>query len=218
MSNNWLIIFDCDGILVDSEKIANQVFIEQVKELGVHLDEEEAWEHFPGTSLASCIAYVENHYAARLPEDFEPEYRVRTKEAFKRFLKPIPGIADALAKITQKKCVASNGPAYMVEFNLKNTGLLSYFKDRIFSAHDIKKWKPDPALFLHAADTCGFGVERTIVVEDSPAGITGANAAGMQVFAYIPNHHSSANKTSATRSFSDMSELPELIHATISGS
>jgi HAD superfamily hydrolase (TIGR01509 family) len=218
MSDKWLIIFDCDGTLVDSEKIANEVFIEQVKEYGVLLNEEEAWQNFPGTSLASCIAYIENHYATRLPEDFEPEYRARTKIAFKRFLKPIPGVADALSRIKHQKCVASNGPAYMIKFNLGNTGLLPHFNDRIFSAHDINRWKPDPALFLHAAKACGYDSNRTIVVEDSPAGITGANAAGMKVLAFIHDHNSYTDNNIATCTFSDMSTLPELIHAAISGS
>ncbi len=206
-----LLIFDCDGTLVDSEGIANEVFIGQVKKFGVPITEEEAWEHFPGTSLALCMDYVEKTYGFNFPEDFVPKYREIQIGVFAERLEPIPGIVDSLQKLPHSKCVASNGPVEIITRNLKTTGLDQFFHDRIYSAYQIQKWKPLPDLFHHAAGSLGYRAEDCIVIEDSDAGIQGALNAGMKVLAYQSAHmHYTADLDGAI-GFNDMSKLPELI-------
>lgn len=209
MNTNKLIIFDCDGTLVDSEGLANQVFIDQVHELGIRLSQTEAWQHFPGTSLHKCMEYVEKKFLVRLPADFEPEYRQRSREAFAKELQPIEGITDILPKIDHEMCVASNGPGYIVEENLENTGLKPYFGKRVFSAHDIQRWKPLPDLFLHAASTLGYKPNQCVVIEDSAAGIEAGLEADMIVLAYVPNGH--AVPAIGATVFSKMQDLPRLL-------
>jgi len=122
-----------------------------------------------------------------LPENFEAIYRKRTFEEFEKSLQPIPGIHDLLSQLNIPFCVASNAPRNKVEFNLKLTNLFPFFENKIFSAYDMKKWKPDPTLFLTAAKTMGFAPADCLVVEDSPSGVKAAVAAGMKVLGYAAN-------------------------------
>ena len=209
MKTGTLLIFDCDGTLVDSEGLANQVFIDQVNELGIQLSQEEAWQHFPGTSLHKCMEYVEKRFRVHLPDDFEPEYRQRSREAFANELQPVDGITEILPKIDHEMCVASNGPGYIVKENLVNTGLKTYFGEKVFSAHDIQRWKPLPDLFLHAASTLGYSREQCVVVEDSAAGIEAGLKAEMIVLAYVPNGHKVP--LPGAKVFSNMEDLPGLL-------
>ena len=187
MPDKKLLIFDCDGTLVDSEGIANRTFIKSINDLGVPLTAEEAWKHFPGTSLALCMQYVESTYTVKLPSDFVITQRALQKSEFARKLQPIDGIVEALETLsTSPKCVASNGPFQMILDNLGNTQLLDHFGDRIFSAYQINKWKPEPDLFEHAASTLGYSAGNCVVIEDSMAGLEAGKNAGMVVLAYIP--------------------------------
>lgn len=145
--NDSLIIFDCDGTLVDSEGIANEVFVAQVQNLGIPLTHDEAWEHFPGTSLAICMQYVEKTYTVNFPDDFIGHYRQKQRIAFAERLQPIPGVQEALIELKLLKCVASNGPMDIIRRNLITTKLDHFFDNRIYSAYDINKWKPHPELF-----------------------------------------------------------------------
>ncbi len=210
MDDAHLIIFDCDGTLVDSEPIANRVFVEQVQEFGIPLTDEEAWKHFPGTSLEECMQYVTKTYGFIFPEDFVPSHRERQRVAFAKDIKPIQGVKIALDQIPFAKCVASNGPLPAVRSNLEATGLLAYF-DGFFSAHEIERWKPEPDLFLHAAAKLDRMPEQCLVVEDSDAGILAAKRAGMKVLAYQPVHSHYTLSENGTMSFDDMKQLPELV-------
>ncbi len=210
--NKTLIIFDCDGTLVDSEGIANEVFIEAVKDLGIPLTEEEAWEHFPGTSLALCMEYVEQTYQTRLPSNFVEMQRKRQRIVFAEKLQPIKGVRSVLEALQFDRCVASNGPEDIVRQNLITTGLSDFFNGDIFSAYTIGKWKPEPHLFLHAAETMDFSPENCIVIEDSEAGIQAALNANMKVVAYQPPSMHYKPSAHPTASFSIMKDLPDILN------
>ena len=205
-----MIIFDCDGTLVDSEPIANRVFVDQLREYGVPLTDEEAWLHFPGTSLSHCMQYVTQTFQFDFPDDFIDDHRARQKIAFAESLQPITGIREALDKITMAKCVASNGPLQTIKTNLSTTGLLHHF-DNLFSAHEIQKWKPQPDLFLYAANSMDRQPDRCIVIEDSMAGIAAAKSAGMKVLAFSPKNGHYQIQKGDTDWFDRMELLPELI-------
>lgn len=208
---NRLLIFDCDGTLVDSEGIANEIFLDAVNELGIPVTVEEAWTHFPGTSMALCIRYVEDTYEVKLPEDFIEKQRARQRAEFARRLTPIPGVKEALGQLNQLKCVASNGPMEVIKANLKTTQLDHHFGESIFSAYVLNIWKPNPDLFLHAADTMGFDRQDCIVVEDSLAGMQAGINAGMTVLGYVPSHHPYAVEVEGVIEFTSMQELPSII-------
>ncbi|MFK8164301.1 MAG: HAD family hydrolase [Lewinella sp.] len=176
------IIFDCDGILVDSEQITFSVLAEMSREVGVRLSEAELEANFLGKSLNSIIAFLEAATDRSLAATFETEFRQRTFSKFKTDLQPVEGIRELLDRLTVPVCVASSGPPHKIRMNLKLTGLDVHFGDNTFSCYDLKRWKPDPAVFLHAADTMGFSPAECVVVEDSPTGIKGAVAGGFTVY------------------------------------
>lgn len=208
-----LLIFDCDGTLVDSEGIANEIFLEAVNELGIPVTKEEAWDHFPGTSMALCMKYVEDNYQVRLPDDFISKQRARQRVEFGRRLQPISGVKDALGKLAYPKCVASNGPMEIIQANLKTTQLDHHFGDRIFSAYVLQVWKPEPDLFLHAAERLGYDRQSSIVIEDSIAGMQAGINAGMTVLGYVPPQHPYKVEIEGVVEFTDMKDLPALIES-----
>lgn len=178
------VIFDCDGVLVDSEGITARVISEITAELGVLMEEAFILKTFMGKSFNDIMVYLENQIAGRLPENFEQHYRQKTFAAFQTDLKPIPGIHQVLENLNVPFCVASSGPSSKIRHNLSITGLIDKFEDRIFSCYDIKAWKPQPDIFLHAAQTMGFEPKQCAVVEDSPIGVQAAIAGGFDVFIY----------------------------------
>lgn len=179
-----LVIFDCDGVLVDSEIISVGVDQEVLVDLGWSISREEIIERFVGQSHAHFLEVVEEHIGRKLPEDWEDAYQHLYREALAKDLRLIDGIVDALDSINYPMCVASNGSHNKMEFTLKLAGLWSRFEGRIFSASDVRHGKPAPDLFLHAASVLGFQPNQCIVVEDSPAGVQAALAADMKVIAY----------------------------------
>lgn len=182
-----LIIFDCDGVLVDSEPIANRTFAEEVRALGIPLSDQEAQREFPGTTLAKCIEYVEVKFDVRLPDDIGPKFRARSFINFTNELKPVDGIKEILDQIDILTCVASNGPKNKMIHNLDIVDFRSYFDDRLYSAYEIDRFKPDPGIFLHAAEQLGVEPTECIVVEDSIHGFEAGIEAGMNVFGYDPH-------------------------------
>ena len=177
-------IFDCDGVLVDSEVISVMVDQLVLADLGWSISVEEIIERFVGRSHAFFLEVVEEHLGRKLPDDWEDAYQHLYRQALDRDLRLVDGIADALDKIDLPMCVASNGSHSKMEFTLKRANLWSRFEGRIFSAADVNHGKPAPDLFLHAASVLGFKEEDCIVVEDSWAGVTAALAANMKVIAY----------------------------------
>ena len=181
-----LVIFDCDGTLVDSEELGTSVLLEMAGELGLHLPLRETNLLFRGWQLDRCVAQIETWLGRKLPDDFVAQVRLRTRNTFEAKLQPIPGAVELVRTLRLPMCVASSGPREKIELSLSLTGLLPYFKDRIFSGYELGSWKPDPGLFLHAARTLGVEPARCAVVEDSLVGVQAGVAAGMQVFAYQP--------------------------------
>jgi len=177
------LIFDCDGTLVDSERIAVQVLVEMAGENGVVLDLASALREFRGARMADCVKHIESLRGAPLPNDFTQEVRRRVADRFRRDLQPIAGADELLRGLSIPICVASNGPRDKMELSLSLTGLLPYFSGRIFSAYDIGQWKPNPELFLHAARAMQVDAKACAVIEDSEPGVAAALAAGMHVFA-----------------------------------
>tara|TARA_Y100000034_G_scaffold137038_1_gene219163 strand:- start:96202 stop:96846 length:645 start_codon:yes stop_codon:yes gene_type:complete len=182
--NYKCIIFDCDGVLVDSEPIANKMLIDMADELGVAISMDFAIDHFVGKSLYTCMKVIEDLGSFKLPTTFEKEFRRRSFDRFERELQPIPGIVGLVSSLEIPFCVASSGPLNKIELNLQLTGLFDYFKGKLFSCYQVQKWKPAPDVFLLAAKTMGFEPKDCLVIEDSIAGITGAKNGGFSVIAY----------------------------------
>ena len=213
MTGFELIIFDNDGVLVDSEPVANQVLASLLTEYGFRCTPEESIATFMGHSMPQVRAMVEERLGRPVPADLEARYIAQLFPTFERSLRPIPGIEDALRAIDQTVCVASSGTHERIRLTLGAAGLWDRFGGRVFSAQDVVRGKPAPDLFLHAAASLGVDPRRCAVVEDSPAGVTAANAAGMTGFGFarlVPAERL-AHATGAV--FSDMRLLPGLLQA-----
>lgn len=184
MPSYQLIIFDCDGVLVDSERITNQVFVEMLNALGLPLTLEDMFEQFVGRSMSQCMEKITTLLGRAPPEDFLTNYRARTTAALASQLKPVPGIEAALDAIALPWCVASSGEHAKMRTTLGVTGLLPRFAGRIFSVTEVAHPKPAPDIFLHAARQCGAAPADCVVVEDTPTGVAAGVAAGMTVLGY----------------------------------
>ena len=179
------IIFDCDGTLVDSEPITNDVLVEYAGEFGLAMSGEEAFGLFVGRDMPGIVTVLESRLGRKLPDHFCDEFRSRQAVALRDKLKAIDGAHEMLDAMTKRFCVASNAPQEKIQINLSVTGLDAHFiPDLTFSAYDIQVWKPEPDLFLHAADKMKSTPASCVVIEDSPAGIEAGLAAGMQVIGY----------------------------------
>lgn len=208
-----LVIFDCDGVLVDSELIANRVFQEMLAEYGVSVSMEHMFEHFLGHSITHCLTLVGDLLGREPPADFEPLLRERTARAFEAELQPVAGIVTALGELTLPYCVASSGPHSKMRVSLGVTGLFERFEGRIFSAHDVgNRGKPAPDVFLFAAERMGVRPERAVVIEDSVAGVTAGVAAGMTVYGYAAQTPEARLRAAGARDiFYDMRQVTALI-------
>ena len=208
-----LVIFDCDGVLVDSERIAVRVDVVVLAQLGWVLTEAEIVERFMGRTDADMASQIEAHLGRPLPADWEEPFRRLYREAFEAELEPVPGIVEALDGIAIPTCVASSGSHERIRYTLGLTGLYPRFAGRIFSATEVARGKPAPDLFLHAATRLGVCPAACAVVEDSRYGVEAARAACMRVFGYAgglsPRHWLEGPGTVV---FDDMRELPRLLH------
>jgi HAD superfamily hydrolase (TIGR01509 family) len=205
------IIFDCDGVLVDSEAISNGVIVEMANSYGAQIDIDYALKNYSGTSLDFVLKDIESRINKKLPNNFVSEYRRISFERFATDIQPVEGIVDVLEALTIPFCVASNGPLNKMVLNLKVTGLSKYFEGNMFSAYEINSWKPDPTLFLTAAKTMGFKPEDCAVVEDSLSGVQAGIAGGFDVFALSHTHNMDAFVEQRVTVFSKMSELLALL-------
>lgn len=178
-----LAIFDCDGTLVDSEVVAAQAWSDYVATYGVDLTAQEALAQFRGASMKLCLARIEELHGRPLPASFEAELRELMGQMLEQRLQPIAGALEMVQALAVPYALASNAPHHKIELCLRVTGLLPYFAGRIFSAYDVQRWKPDPALFLFAAESLGVAPARCAVVEDSLPGVQAGLAAGMKVIA-----------------------------------
>jgi HAD superfamily hydrolase (TIGR01509 family) len=207
-----LVIFDCDGVLVDSERIAVRTDVKVFAKLGWVLTEAEIIERFVGLSDKSIKAAIEAHLGCVLRDDWEAEFQALYREAFAAELTPVPGVVDTLDQITLATCVASSGTHDKIRFTLGLTGLYERFVGRIFSAYEVARGKPAPDLFLYAASRMGVDPAACAVVEDSPYGIEAARAAGMRAFGFAGGLTPAARlEGPGTVVFRDMRDLPRLL-------
>ena len=177
-----LVIFDCDGVLVDSERLAVRTEAEILSSLGWPLTEADIVERFVGRSAGYMLQEIERHLGRSL--DWDAEFEPRYREAYERELVEVPGISEALDRITTPVCVASSGSHEKMRFTLGKTGLFDRFDGRIFSVDQVAHGKPAPDVFLFAAENMGAAPDRCAVVEDSASGVVAGLAAGMAVFAF----------------------------------
>lgn len=205
------IIFDCDGVLVDSEEISIGTLVSMGKSHGANIEVAEAHQLFLGKSLEFCFEYIADLANKKLPADFEEEFRIRTFEAFQKDLKPVKGIHELLAKVKVPVAVASNGPKDKIRLNLTTTKLIDKFEGALFSAYDINSWKPNPELYWHAAKTMGFEVKDCVVIEDSPAGAQAAISGGFDVFGFTNQANFEALQQMNIPLFDDMENLDLLL-------
>jgi len=188
-----LVIFDCDGVLVDSEPISLRLLLEMLERAGLAMDPETASTRFLGRSLASTRAILVEEFGLTLTDAALEDMRSRLYTAFRAELQPVAGIAETLEGLVPEFCVASSSQPERIELSLRVTGLLPHFAGRMFSATMVAKGKPAPDLFLYAAGRLGYDPSNCLVVEDSPAGIAAAKAAGMRVVAYTGGSHAATD-------------------------
>ena len=217
MAQPHLIIFDCDGVLVDSEPLANAVMAKYLTDLGLSISLEQTMERFVGLSLASMRKTILNDDGLNLPDDFEEEVMRRDRLAFATDLKAITGVSATLEALTLPRCVASSGEHEKIKMSLTLTGLLPYFHGKVFSAADVANGKPAPDLFLHAALDMNTRPQDSLVIEDSLAGVQAGVAAGMRVFGFVGGGHIAEGhadrllNAGAAQVFERMNELSGLI-------
>jgi HAD superfamily hydrolase (TIGR01509 family) len=208
-----LIIFDCDGVLVDSEVLSCGCLSDVLASHGIDLGVDEALELFVGRSITA----VREHYGALgrlLPDEFSNELKIRVRERFSESLLPIEGVGSALGNLKLPICVASSSDLDRVSFSLMLTGLSGYFGGRLYTSQMVKRGKPAPDLFLHAAAAMRADPHRTLVIEDSVSGVRAGKAAGMTVWGFVGGGHYASRDgrailqaAGADRVFARMSEL-----------
>jgi len=208
------IIFDCDGVLVDSEPITARILIQMSQEIGVDIDMDFVEANFTGNSWAGCAALIEAKGNLKLPENFEKEYRRRSSEAFRKEIQPIKGIPKLINSLTIPFAVASSGPPTKIRLNLGLIGLLDKFEPHVYSCWDLQKWKPDPTIYLHTAKILGFAPEDCAVVEDSLFGVEAGGAGGFRTFGYATKHTAPALKAAGAEIIFEMEELYAIVKIT----
>ena len=212
MADFDLVIFDCDGVLVDSERLAVRTEAEILASLGWPLTEAEIVDRFVGRSAAHMQQEIERQLGRRI--DWDAEFEPRYREVFERELVPVPGIVEALDEIAAPVCVASSGSHDKMRFTLGKTGLFDRFDGRIFSVDQVEHGKPAPDIFLFAAAQMGATPARCAVVEDSVSGVTAALSAEMSAFAFAGGVTSSeALSIGSAVVFEEMRDLPSALRA-----
>ena len=213
-----LVIFDCDGVLVDSEPLSIDVLVRVLRTAGVEMDADEATERFLGKSLMTMTKILHDDFGLQVDEAFLEEMRHDLYQRFEAELQPIAGISGVLDTLDVRRCVASSSQIERIRLSLTITGLIDRLEPHLFSATMVTNGKPAPDLFLHAADAMQVAPENCIVIEDSPAGIVAAKAAGMRVFAFTGASHARTERhLGAIRDlapdavFDDMRELIHLV-------
>ncbi|MGX9425175.1 MULTISPECIES: HAD family hydrolase [Bradyrhizobium] len=183
-----LVIFDCDGVLVDSEILSCQCLSEVLGEFGIELSRDDALELFLGRSTTAIL----QHYQADqrlVPENFLVALKARVLQRFRRSLRPVLGVGSLISSLQMPFCVASSSDLDRVSLSLALTGLAPHFGDRVYTAQMVARGKPAPDLFLYAAAQMRAAPQRTLVIEDSVSGVTAAKAAGMTVWGFIGGSH-----------------------------
>jgi HAD superfamily hydrolase (TIGR01509 family) len=212
-----LIIFDCDGVLVDSEVISCRAHAATLTRHGYPITADQVLDRFLGVSDLEARLIVEAEIGRKLPDDFTSQVKQATLQRYADDLQPVPYVAEAVAAITLPKCVASSGTPEKIRHGLTCAGLYDILAPHIFSAGQVKRGKPAPDLFLFAAGQMNASPARCVVIEDSVPGVTGAVAAGMTVLGFHggshcrPGYADMLRAAGAAMTFDDMRQLPGLI-------
>lgn len=204
-------IFDCDGVLVDSEPIGNQILVDLANGLGANIDLDFAMRHFKGSHFNECVKIIENLVKEPIPRTFETEYRAKSLEEFEKYLKPIEGVTQVIEQLQVPFCVASSGMESKMRFNLNLVGLLPYFENKMFSCYTIQKFKPKPDVFLWAVKTMGFQPQDCVVIEDSLLGVQAALNGGFNVFGFTAHDYNNELEGLCTKTFDDMGQLLNML-------
>jgi HAD superfamily hydrolase (TIGR01509 family) len=210
-----LVIFDCDGVLIDSEPIANRVLRDGLERAGLPMTLAEVMSTFVGNTRDGCIELAGRMLGRPLPADFGERWDRELFAALRAEVQPVEGIPGLLASMKTPYCVASNGNPDRMALSLEAAGLMPLVKGRLFTASEVASPKPAPDLFLHAARRMGADPSACAVVEDTPTGVKAAVAAGMKVFGYVGAPHADAAALLAlgATTFTSMRELPALLEA-----
>ncbi|MBZ9920130.1 MULTISPECIES: HAD family hydrolase [unclassified Mesorhizobium] len=213
-----LVIFDCDGVLVDSEALSVSALLGMIALAGGSIGEDTAYEHFLGKSMKSVREILARDFGLPITDQHLTTMRVELMRKFREELKPIAGVKEVLPRLGLPFCVASSGTLDRIRYTLDVTGLLGLMEPHLFSAGMVARGKPAPDLFLHAAASMRAHPRKCLVIEDSPAGVAAARAADMRVFAFTGGAHAGnpALKARLASSepdfiFADMLQLPDLI-------
>lgn len=202
-----LVIFDCDGTLVDSEPVTMRLICKMMQEMGIELAFNEALEDFAGKNMMHITTYMESQIGSFDKVAFEKDYRHRCIQVFKDELEIVPGVDDLIKQLPVPYCIASNGPKEKMDVTLSVTGLIDLFDpNHIFSAYDFQKWKPDPTLYQSVLAYFDCSPECAVVIEDTMPGIMGAVNAGIDTIAYNPKNEMELNQSEA-KNFGSMREI-----------
>jgi HAD superfamily hydrolase (TIGR01509 family) len=210
-----MVIFDCDGVLVDSETISNDVLAGMLRAEGLPTTLEQARGDYQGLLLGEIVDAVEARLGRPLPDHWVAQYERERSEVFRRELRAVPGVKEVVSRVTDagvKVCVASQGKLEKTRLSLDLTGLRELFADSaLFSAHSVPRGKPHPDLFLLAASTMGAEPANCVVIEDTPSGVTAAVRAGMRVFGYAADSDAAALRAAGAEVFHSHDRLPRLL-------
>ena len=205
-----LVIFDCDGVLVESEELACRVYVDMLRDYGYSLEYKETLHKFYGMTLDTRLKISAQELDWTPPEDFKPIFFQRQRELSRTQLRAIPHIHELIESITLPICVASNGSREEVIFRLTTAGLIERFGSAIFSGAEMPRPKPAPDVYLAAAASFNIHPSRCIVIEDSVLGATAAIHAGMKVYGYVGFHSAEALQAAGATPFTSMRELKEI--------
>lgn len=217
--NGTFLVFDLDGVLVDTQDAENGGLAHVGELMGLALGREQRGELFSGRRMQECLDLMEELAGTPPPADAVPIARAKCEELIGDRLEPVDGVAYALERLgalpgVAGMCVASNSPLELIERRLATAGILHHFGERLFSAYTVEAWKPDPKLFLRAAEQSGAAVEHCLVIEDSPVGVDAGLDAGMRVLQYTADPATGAHREGA-EVFRSMRELPALVASAI---
>lgn len=211
-----LVIFDCDGVLVDSEPVANEIMAQMLSAEGWEMTTAECRRRFVGKAMSSVQRETEEFLGRGLSSGWSEEVRDQTEAAFNKKIEAVPGVVSLVEALDRNKvpiCVASSGRLSKMHVTLGNTGLLPYFDDRLFSADFVGKGKPAPDLFLYTLDQLGFQPDQAVIIEDSIPGVQAAVAAGVRVLGYVGDPFTDRNAMvrEGAEIFDSMSVVPSLL-------
>jgi HAD superfamily hydrolase (TIGR01509 family) len=203
------VLFDCDGVLVDSETLIAEILVEMANERGGSLTLGEGLRMFHGIQLDLCAERLSAHLGSDVTGEITEEYQRRSAETFRHRLTAVAGVEELVRSLTVPTGVVTNSSWQKTTLNLTITGLVQYFTDRVYSAADLSRWKPEPDIYLHAATQLGVEPTGCVAIEDSSVGVRSAAGAGMSVIGFGP---AELRASGARWTCQTMSEVADLVH------